>query len=37
VQSPTGDAPNIGGVGMNVGRTTGVNVSGIGTPVTTVG
>jgi hypothetical protein len=37
VQSPTADAPNVGGVGMNVGRTTGVNVSGIGTPVTTVG
>lgn len=37
VQSPTGDAPSIGGIGMNVGRSVGVNVSGIGTPVTTAG
>lgn len=37
VQSPTADAPSIGGIGMNVGRSVGVNVSGIGTPVTTAG
>lgn len=30
VQSPTEDAPNIKGIGVNVGRSLGQNVSGIG-------